>query len=170
MKKSQIRDKHPGSATLIGSGQYIWILKNQDGFGPPGSASGSISHKYGSGSGSSCDPAPDPSIIKQKNKKKFDFFLLLCDYFITFYVCPGSSFGSVEFVCFLGIPDPHPDSLVRGTDPRIRIRVRTVPTCHGSTRPRRSKQIFIKLISSQAGGENSSRHQRLPGDSRCSAC
>jgi hypothetical protein len=28
-------------------------------FGPPGSASGSVSHKYGSGSG-------DPSIIKQK--------------------------------------------------------------------------------------------------------
>jgi hypothetical protein len=74
MKKSQIRDKHPGSATLIGSGQYIWILKNQDGFGPPGSASESISHKYGSGSGSSCDPAPDPSIIKQKNKKNLISF------------------------------------------------------------------------------------------------
>jgi len=126
----------------------------------------------------STDPVPDQAVIQlrilpsssKKIKKIFDFFLLLCDYFITFYVCPGSSFGSVEFVCFLGIPDPHPDSLVRGTDPRIRIRVRTVPTCHGSTRPRRSKQIFIKLISSQAGGENSSRHQRLPGDSRCSAC
>ena len=126
----------------------------------------------------STDPVPDKAVIRlrilpsssKKIKKIFDFFLLLCDYFITFYVCPGSSFGSVEFVCFLGIPDPHPDSLVRGTDPRIRIRVRNVPTCHGSTRLHRSKQIFIKLISSQAGGENSSRHQRLPGDSRCSAC
>jgi hypothetical protein len=26
---------------------------------------------------------------------------------------------------FLGLPGPHPDPLVRGTDPRIRIRIRT---------------------------------------------
>ncbi len=26
---------------------------------------------------------------------------------------------------FLGLPDPHPDPLARGTDPRIRIRIRT---------------------------------------------
>jgi hypothetical protein len=25
---------------------------------------------------------------------------------------------------FLGLPDPHPDPLVRGMDPKIRIRIR----------------------------------------------
>jgi hypothetical protein len=30
------------------------------------------------------DPAPDPSIIKQKSKKNHDSFLLFCDYFMTF--------------------------------------------------------------------------------------
>jgi hypothetical protein len=31
---------------------------------------------------------------------------------------------------FFGLPDPHPDSLVRGTDPRTASG--SVPTCHGS--------------------------------------
>ena len=26
---------------------------------------------------------------------------------------------------FLGLPDPHPDPLVRGTDPRVQIRIRS---------------------------------------------
>ncbi len=29
------------------------------------------------------DPAPDPSIIKQKSKENHDSFLLFCDYFMT---------------------------------------------------------------------------------------
>jgi hypothetical protein len=30
----------------------------------------------------------------------------------------------IRWICiFLGLPDPHPDPLVRGTDPRIRIRI-----------------------------------------------
>jgi hypothetical protein len=36
-------------------------------------------------------------------------------------------FGSVMGIrirVFLGLPDPHPDLLVRGTDPRIRIRTK----------------------------------------------
>jgi hypothetical protein len=39
---------------------------------------------------------------------------------------------------FLGLPDPHPDPLYRGTDPRIRIR----PKCHGST----TLDCFIELF------------------------
>ncbi len=40
------------------------------------------------------DPASDPSIIKQ--------FLLLCDFFMTFYQCSGSTSGSgsVGYICF----------------------------------------------------------------------
>jgi hypothetical protein len=54
---SEIRDKHPGSATLLGINS--WALEISAGdpdpedphvFGPPGS--GSISQKYGSDSGS----------------------------------------------------------------------------------------------------------------------
>jgi hypothetical protein len=35
---------------------------------------------------------------------------------------------------FLGLPDPHPDPFVRGTDPRIRIRIRTKMSRIPSTR------------------------------------
>jgi hypothetical protein len=39
---------------------------------------------------------------------------------------PGSASGSgsVGSLCFPGFPDPRPDPLVRGTDPRIRIHIR----------------------------------------------
>ncbi len=33
---------------------------------------------------------------------------------------------------FWGLSDPHPDPLVTGTDPRIRIRIWSVPKCYGS--------------------------------------
>ncbi len=36
------------------------------------------------------------------------------------YQCSGSG---VRILMCLGLPDPHPDPLVRGKDPRIRIRI-----------------------------------------------
>ncbi len=57
-------------------------------FGPPGSASGSVSHKYGYGSGS--------FHIKQKKKEKLEF-LLFCNFFLTFYQCSASGSGFVRF-------------------------------------------------------------------------
>jgi hypothetical protein len=45
-----------------------------------------------------------------------------------------------SFFCILKVSedfgtDPHQDPLVRGTDPRIRIRIRILPKCHGSGTP-----------------------------------
>jgi hypothetical protein len=72
---------------------------------PPGSAFGSVSHKYGSGSGSFHHQA---KIVKKP------LFLLLCDFFMTLYQCSGSASGSVK------------------TEVRIRGSG-SVPKCHGST-------------------------------------
>ncbi len=80
-------------------------------FGPPVTAS----HKSGSGSGS-------VSFHHQaKMAREKPWFLLFCDFLMTFYL--RRMMYMYQFsgsVCFLGLPDPHP--LVRGTDPRIRIR------------------------------------------------
>jgi hypothetical protein len=43
-------------------------------FGPPGSGSGAISHRY-------LAPDPDPSIIRQNSKKNLDFYC-----FVTFFI------------------------------------------------------------------------------------
>jgi uncharacterized Zn-finger protein len=40
------------------------------------------------------------------------------------YQCSGSASGSVRIRIFLGLPDLYLDSLIRGTDPRIRILIR----------------------------------------------
>jgi hypothetical protein len=81
-------------------------------FGPPGSASGSVSHKYGSGSG-----LPSSSKNSQKNLD-FYYFVLLYDFlYLKVDVIVPPVF---RIRMFLGIKDPHPDPLVRGTDPRIR--------------------------------------------------
>jgi len=84
-------------------------------FGPPGSASGSVSHKYGPGS------FHHQAKIVRKNLISTDLWLLY-DFLPVFRT--ESGLGSVESVCFLGLPDPHLDPLNRGTDPRIRIRIR----------------------------------------------
>jgi hypothetical protein len=55
-------------------------------FGPPGSAFGLVT---------STDPAPDPSIIKQKKKKKLDL--------------PFVRIRIRGIRMFLGLLDPHPD-------------------------------------------------------------
>jgi hypothetical protein len=93
-------------------------------FGPPGSASGSVSHKYGSGSGTSrLRNVPSPS---KKSKKKLDF----CCFVTSF--SPFLSLKNdvnvplfrirIRIHMFLGFPDKHPDPLVKGTDPRIQLR------------------------------------------------
>ncbi len=73
--------------------------------------------------GTSTDPAPDPSIIKQKWEEKPWFLVstVLWLLFMTFHDCSES--GSVGIRMFLGFPNPTPDALDRGADPRIRIRV-----------------------------------------------
>ncbi len=78
-------------------------------FGLPGSASGSISHKYGSGSRSRLRILPS----SKKERKTLISTVLFCDFFMTFYQCSGSA--SVGSVCFWAY---------RGTGPRIRIRIR----------------------------------------------
>jgi hypothetical protein len=86
-------------------------------FGPPGSASGSISH--GSGSGSFYHQAKILRLL-------YDFLSLKNDVNV-----PSKSNKQKNFfVHILKImkitddPDPHPDPLVRGMDPRIRIHIR----------------------------------------------
>jgi hypothetical protein len=78
--------------------------------GPPGSASGSVCHKYVSGSGTFHHQA-------KNSKKNLDFYGFVTSLWLfifeKWWKC--SSVG-------LGLPDPYPDPLVRGTDPRIRIR------------------------------------------------
>jgi hypothetical protein len=69
-------------------------------FGPPGSASESVSHKYGSGSGS----IHQAKLFILKNDAMFQY--------------SGSGSGSV-ILMFLGLPDTHPELSVRGTDPRM---------------------------------------------------
>jgi hypothetical protein len=82
-------------------------------FGPPGSASGFVSHKYGSG-----------SFHRQARMARKTCFVTSLRLFI-FYDVNVPVFRIRIWIrrihMFLGIPDPHPDPLVRGTDPRIRI-------------------------------------------------
>ncbi len=90
-------------------------------FGPPGSASGSFSHKYGSGSGYGSGSFHHQAKIVRKT-----LILLFCDFFMTFFTSvpdldlwdpyvfgpPGSvrqRYGSED-------PDPHPDPYQNFTD------------------------------------------------------
>ncbi len=88
------------------------IMKNvQDPyvFGPAGSAAGSVSQRYGSGSGSFHYQAKivRKPLIFAVLQLIYDFLSLKNDVNVP--------------VMFLGHPDPHPDLLARGTDPRIRV-------------------------------------------------
>ncbi len=83
-------------------------------FGPPGSASGFVSHKT--------DPAPDPPSSSKIVRKPFISVLLFdfFDFFMTFYQCSGSASGS-RSVCFWAS--------------RIRVRIHTkMSRIHNSTR------------------------------------
>ncbi len=82
-------------------------------FGPPVSASGSVSRKYGYGSG---------SFHPQAKIEKKTFFSMFCD--LTFL-----PMLRIRIRLFLGHPDPHPDPLYRDTDPRMR-RIVPVPCSH----------------------------------------
>jgi hypothetical protein len=55
---------------------------------------------------------------------------------------------------FLGLPDPHPDPLDRGTDPRIRIciRIHTKMSRIHNTLPRLNIKNTITLLLSGDGG------------------
>jgi hypothetical protein len=46
---------------------------------------------------------------------------------------------------FLSFPDPLPDKFVRGTDPRIRIRIRIRTKCHGSPTLLGWKEFILEL-------------------------
>jgi hypothetical protein len=87
--------------------------------GPPGSASGAVSHKYGSGSGSGFGSSHHQTTIVRK-ALIFSMLWLLYDFLPVFRIRIH-----IRIRRFLGIPDPHPDPLVRGTDPTIRIRIRS---------------------------------------------
>jgi hypothetical protein len=68
-------------------------------------------HKYGSGSSSGSGSGSFDH--QAKIAKNLDFFCFSTSYFL----------AVIRIRMFLGIPDPHPDPLVRSTDPRIRIRI-----------------------------------------------
>jgi hypothetical protein len=51
-----------------------------------------------------------------------EFVLIVRTLYSTLYPTCLNQCGSTTLVW--GLPDPHPDLLVRGTDPRIRIRIR----------------------------------------------
>jgi hypothetical protein len=82
-----------------------------------------VSHKYGSGYGSG---------YGKSSKENLDFYC-----FVTILLLFLSLKNDVNVPIFrihrirmfLGLPVQHPDPLVRGTDPRIRI---SVPKCHES--------------------------------------
>ncbi len=68
---------------------------------------------------------------------------------------------------FFDLPDPHPDLLVGGTDPRIRIRIRIgmVRTeCHGSSTPDnhiigKSQQLRAKQMYRKTGTGTGSKYK-----------
>ncbi len=68
------------------------------------------------------DPAPDPSIIKQN----LDFSCFVA----SLWLCTSIFIRRIRM--FFGIPDPHPDLLVIGTNPRTGSASRSIPKCHGS--------------------------------------
>jgi len=82
-------------------------------FGHPGSASGSVSHKYGSGSGFGSGSFHHQAKIVRITLIS-SVMWLLCDFLPVIRI--------YRLRMFSGIPDTHPDPVVRGTDPRIRIR------------------------------------------------
>ncbi len=89
----------------------------------------------------STDPDPDPSIIKKNSKKIIDFY---CS--VTFYQSSGSLIR-VRMICMLlGLPDPHPDPLDRGTDPRIRIKISQI---HNTAFQLFGEKIFLKDVLKQ---------------------
>jgi hypothetical protein len=79
-------------------------------FGPPGS--GSVSHKYGSSSGSRSFHHQAKIVRKT---------LISSVLFLPYDFLPLFRLH-IWIRMFWGVPDPHPDPLVRGTNPRIRIR------------------------------------------------
>ncbi len=82
-----------------------------DAFGPPGSASGSVSHKYGSGSFYHSAKVVKKTLISTVLWLLYDFL-------------PVFRIRIRRIHMFLGLSDPHSNSLDRGTDPRIWIRIR----------------------------------------------
>ncbi len=75
------------------------------------------------------DKDPDPSSSSKNSKKTlisnvlchlYDFFSLKNDVNV-----PVFQIRILSIRMFLGLPDPNMDPLFRGTDPRIRIRIRT---------------------------------------------
>jgi hypothetical protein len=86
--------------------------------------------------GLALDPAtaPDPSFIKQNSMKNIDSNCLRLLYnflslkndvnapVVRIRIC-----NWIRIRMLLGLPDPHPDPLVRGMDPRIRIRIQIRP-------------------------------------------
>jgi hypothetical protein len=97
--------------------------------GPLGSASGSVSHKYGSGSGSGSFHH-QANIVRKTLMSTFEW--LLYDFLSLKKNVNVPMFRIRRIRMFLALPDPHPDPLVRGTDPSIRIASGSVPKCHGS--------------------------------------
>jgi hypothetical protein len=88
--------------------------------------------------GMDLDPAPDPSIVMQK-KENLDSYCLvtLLDFLSLKSKKQKNFFLNYFFVGIMKVNDeksririPDPDPLVRGMDPRIRIRIHT--KCHGS--------------------------------------
>ncbi len=109
-------------------------------FGPPGSGSGSISHKYGSESGSVSfyhhAKIVRKTLIPTVLWLLFDFLSLKNDVNIPYLQKVISRKTSIKkklfFVGVLKVNDENsrvliqdPDPLVRGMDPRIRIRIHT---------------------------------------------
>ncbi len=104
----KIREYHPSQCCRSGSASIsFWAL----------------GHRYGSVSGSgSFHSSP-------KNKKNLDFYCFVTSLWLFIFEewckrnVPLFRFPiRVWILMFLGLPDPHPDPLVRATDPRIQIR------------------------------------------------
>ena len=76
-------------------------------FEPPGS--GPISQRYGSGS----DTGSETFVLDPQH----------C--FEKWFTCTVPVFQTRMIHMFLSLSNPHPEKLVRGTDPRIRIRIHT---------------------------------------------
>jgi hypothetical protein len=89
-------------------------------FGPPGSASGSVSHKYGSGSGSGS--FHHQAKIVRKTLVSTVLWLLYDFYHAVFRIRILIRIRRIRM--FLDLPDPHPETLDKGTDERNRIRIR----------------------------------------------
>ncbi len=83
-------------------------------FWPPGFASGSVSHKYGSGYGSGSGSFHHQAKIVRKN---LDFFCCVTSLWIFDSVPDPHPDLDLSIRMFLGIPDLHQDPIVRGTDP-----------------------------------------------------